>query len=365
MKRIRLPLGERSYHIVIGNRLISRAGHLLKGLSVGTDAFIVSNPLVARLYSTSLKRSLKSSGISSFLEIIPDSEKAKSISVAERVLERIASRDTFRKVFIIALGGGVAGDLAGFLASVYKRGVPYVQIPTTLLAQVDSSIGGKVALDLPVAKNMVGSFYQPRMVISDTDVLKTLPRRQLTNGMAEIIKYGIIKDPALFAYLEKNYQNVLSADPQVLEYVIARSAAIKAAIVSKDEYDTTGLRAILNYGHTIGHAIEATSRYSGRYSHGEAVGIGMICAARISNILGMLDEKTLARITALIKHCGLPTSLKGVSLPAIVKASRHDKKFVNKKNRLVLPKAIGKVKLVEGIPEGVIMEALKTTGGAL
>ncbi|HPM42518.1 MAG TPA: 3-dehydroquinate synthase, partial [Candidatus Omnitrophota bacterium] len=286
-------------------------------------------------------------------------------SVAERVLERIASRDTFKKVFIIALGGGVAGDLAGFLASVYKRGVPYVQIPTTLLAQVDSSIGGKVALDLPVAKNMVGSFYQPRMVISDTDVLKTLPRRQLANGMAEIIKYGIIKDPGLFTYLEKNYRRVLSADPRALEYVIGRSAAIKAAIVSKDEYDTTGLRAILNYGHTIGHAVEATSGYSGRYSHGEAVAVGMICAARISHILGMLNEKTLTRITALIKNCGLPTSLKGVSLPAIVKASRHDKKFVNKKTRLVLPKAIGKVKIVEGVPEDIIVEALKTTGGSM
>lgn len=359
MKKIRLPLGDRSYTIVIGSRIISNAGQLIKKLSIGSDAVIITNRRIARMYSSSLKRSLSANGISVHTEFIPDSEKAKSIPVAENVLERIAGYDAFRKIFIIALGGGVTGDLAGFLASVYKRGIPYVQIPTTLLAQVDSAIGGKVALDLPVAKNLVGAFHQPSIVISDIGVLASLPRRQLANGLAEIIKYGVIKDAKLFAYLEKNYRKILDADPVSLEHVVSRSSAIKASIVAKDEYDLTGVRAALNYGHTIGHAIEATSKYSSRYNHGEAVAIGMVCAARISCLLGMLDADVLDRIESLIKKCGLPSAIKGISVSALINSSRRDKKSINKKNRLVLPVDIGKVKIVEGVPEKTIRDALK------
>lgn len=359
MTTIRLPLGDRSYNILIGSRILSKAGAILKKLSIGTDAVIITNPRLARLYSGILNRSLAASGISARTELVPDSEKAKSISVAENVLGRIAEHDTMKKVFIVALGGGVTGDLAGFLASVYKRGIPYVQIPTTLLAQVDSAIGGKVALDLPVAKNMIGAFHQPSMVISDTGVLATLPRRQLANGLAEIIKYGVIRDAKLFAYLEKNYRKILSSDPSALEYVISRSSAIKAAVVARDEHDIAGIRAILNYGHTIGHAIEAAAGYSGRYNHGEAVAIGMVCAGRISFIMGMIGKDSFDRIYGLVRKCGLPTEPEGLTIASIMNSYRHDKKFVNKKNRLVLPTAIGRVRIVEDVPEKIILDALK------
>ena len=359
MHRIRVHLKDRSYDILVGSGLIRDCGSLIKRLKVGRDAVVITNKHLASLYSKPLEDSLRKSGISVRFESIPDSEKAKAANIATNLINKISAYDTEKSIFIVAFGGGVTGDLAGFVAAVYKRGVPYIQIPTTLLAQVDSSIGGKVAIDLPLAKNLVGAFYQPKLVLSDTALLKSLSGRQVTSGLGEIIKYGVIKDQKLFSYLESNYGLMLNLNAKALEYVIARSSAIKAHFVEKDELDRKGIRAALNFGHTIGHAIEAASSYSGRYNHGEAVALGMIVACEIALKLKMLKSSDADRIRDLISKCGLPTKIKGLRLSDIYNAQLHDKKFVNCKNRFVLPAGIGKIRIVEAVPETIIKESIK------
>ncbi|MCX5667843.1 MAG: 3-dehydroquinate synthase, partial [Candidatus Omnitrophica bacterium] len=285
MRCVKVNLKDRSYNILIGDGLLSKSGAIIKKLKIGRDAVVITNKSLRHAYGKTLKHSLNRSGISVKFELVPDSEKAKSSHTLLKVLDHIAAYDRNRSVFIIALGGGVAGDLAGFAAAVYKRGIPYVQIPTTLLAQVDSSVGGKAAIDLPAGKNLAGAFYQPKVVISDINVLMSLPQRQVRNGLAEIIKYGVIKDRELFVYLEKNYRKAALLDKKTLSTLITRSVRIKARIVADDELDRKGKRMVLNYGHTIGHAIEAASSYSNRYNHGEAIAIGMCVAADIASKL--------------------------------------------------------------------------------
>lgn len=336
-----------------------KAGGILKDLRIGRDAVVVTNKKISSLYGKTLQKSLAKHGISSKIELVADSEKAKSHKALVGLLDRISSYDKKKALFIIALGGGVVGDLAGFAASVYKRGVPYVQIPTTLLAQVDSAIGGKVAIDLPSAKNLAGSFYQPKAVISDVSVLNSLSGRELRSGLAECIKYGVIKDKHLFGYLEDNYKKVLALNKECLERVILSSSRIKAKLVESDELDNKGRRMVLNYGHTIGHAIEAASGYSGRYNHGEAVAIGMIVAARIASRLRILNGEDAFRIESLITKCGLPAVIRGLKFPAIYEAHLHDKKFGRDVNRLVLPVRIGQARIVEDIPDSVITESIK------
>jgi len=359
MKRIRVPLKDRSYDIVVGRGLLKNCGAEIKRLALGSDAIVITNKRLAGLYKGQLESSLKRSGFTVRFELVPDSEKAKSIAVATRLLAGISAYDVHKSIFIIAFGGGVVGDLAGFVAASYKRGVPYVQVPTTLLAQVDSAIGGKVAVDLPVAKNLVGAFYQPRLVLSDVSLIKSLPLRQIRNGLAEVIKYGVIKDRSIFAFLEANCRKVLNGDGRALEYLIARCSRIKAGVVAKDERDAKGVRAILNYGHTMGHAIEAASGYSNRYNHGEAVAIGMIIASRVSASLGRVGPGEVLRIEALVRMAGLPVIAKGLKFGDIYKAHLHDKKFVRGKNRFVLPVKIGAVKVVEGVPDALVKSALK------
>lgn len=359
MQKIKVRLKERSYDIAVGRGLIGRCGIFLKRLHIGSDAVIITNRKLFGLYRKSIPSSLKNSGITSRFEFIPDSERAKSGDTAAKLIGRISAYDTKKQLFIIALGGGVAGDLAGFIASVYKRGIPYVQIPTTLLAQVDSAIGGKVAIDLPVAKNLIGAFHQPRLVLSDALALKTLPGRQVRNGLAEVIKYGIIRDGTLFSFIEKNYRKINALDAKAVEYIVSRCSRIKADVVSKDEFDKKGARAVLNFGHTIGHAIEAAGGYSGRYGHGEAVAVGMVIASRISESLGMLRRQEADRIESLIKKVGLPVSVKGISPEAIYSAYLHDKKFIRGKNRFILPRKIGQVVIAEGVPEHLIKHIVK------
>ncbi|MBI5143522.1 MAG: 3-dehydroquinate synthase [Candidatus Omnitrophica bacterium] len=359
MKKIRISLKKRSHDILIGYGLIRDYGLILKGLDIGKDAVVVTNRRLLDLYGEPLKNSLKKRGLSVRFELVPDSEYAKSIKVLEGLLDRISSYDKYREIFLIAFGGGVIGDLAGFVASVYRRGIPYVQAPTTLLSQVDSAIGGKVAIDLPIAKNLTGAFYQPKVILSDTSLLRSLSLRQMRNGLSEIIKYGIIKDKALFEYLERDYKKILALDRKALEFVISRSSAIKANFVEKDEFDRKGLRAFLNYGHTIGHAIEAASGYSKRYYHGEAIAIGMVGASRISVKLGMMRMQDSVRIEALIKNVGLPARIIGVSISRIYNAYLHDKKFIHRKNRFVLPTRIGSVKITEGVPERIVKDVIK------
>jgi len=296
--------------------------------------------------------------ISISCEKIPDKETSKSNKEATRLIQKISQLDRHRGTFIVAFGGGVVGDLAGFVASIYKRGIPYVQIPTTLLGQVDSAIGGKVAIDTDLAKNLIGAFYQPRAVISDISFLKSLPAREIRSGFAEIIKYGIIADKNLFFFIEKNIKKLLKRDKTSLEYVIYKCSKIKADVVRRDEKDTKGIRAILNYGHTVGHAIEAASGYSKLYTHGEAIAVGMIIAAEISNELGLLKEKELERIESLIKIIGLPTKIKSLKLKKIMDAQSYDKKIIHGVNRFILPTRIGKVKICENISKKMIADII-------
>jgi len=359
LKKVRVGLKDRSYDIVIGPKLFQKIGILLKSVKIGKDAVVITNRRLFAMYGRKLESVLIRSGFNVMFEFVPDSERAKSGEVALDLLNRITNRDQYKTIFLVALGGGVVGDLTGFVASIYKRGIPYIQIPTTLLAQVDSAIGGKTAIDLPAAKNLAGAFYQPKIVISNVSILKSLPERRFRSAMAEIIKYGIIKDKQLFSYLEKNYDKVLKGNEKALEYVISRASKIKSDVVSKDELDNKGLRIILNYGHTAGHAIEAASSYSGLYDHGESVAIGMAIATDIAVEMELLHRNDAERIVALIERCGLPVFAKRLSAQKIYAALGHDKKFIGGKNRFVLPAGIGRVKTVKGVPENIVKNAIK------
>ncbi len=357
MNSVAVKLKENGYKIVIASRAIAQLPSALTALRIGRDAIIITDKTVARHYGRRVESILKSKGFSAKVMAVPAGEKSKSAGVAMKLIEQIARYDVDRKIFIIALGGGVIGDLAGFVAAVYKRGVPYVQVPTTLLAQIDSAIGGKVAIDLSVGKNLTGAFYQPKLVLSDVNFLTTLDKRQIRNGLAEAVKYGVIMDAKLFVYLEKNYAKFLALDPTVLSKVVLDCSRLKAQVVSKDEKETKGLRMILNFGHTLGHAVENAVHYD-KYHHGEAVALGMRMAAHISVSRGLLSVEDSQRINALLTNIGLPEKIKGVSHQKILNAMRHDKKFIAGKNRFVLAHRIGKVSVVTGIPIVQIKQAL-------
>lgn len=358
MKIIRVNLKERSYDIVTGSDILGRIGRLVGKLDIGDSAYIISNPTLKKLYENDLSRALKISGLDFKFKFIPDTEKSKSFSVLYPVIQELSEYNLKRQVFIIAFGGGVVGDLAGFIASIYKRGIAYIQVATTLLAQVDSSIGGKTGVDLPQGKNLIGAFYQPKLVISDVSLLKTLDLRQIRTGLAEIIKYGIIKDPVLFAFLEKNCDRILKKELTSLEFVVIRSIYIKARIVEIDEREEKGIRTILNFGHTIGHAIETAGRYK-KYNHGEAIALGMLTAADISRLLGLINTNIYQRIESLIENAGLPLKIKGIAVNDVIAAHYHDKKFSGNRNKFVLIEKIGKTKIVENIPPEIIKEALE------
>ena len=281
MISIHVHLKANAYDIVIGHNILPHLGKRLNSLGLGENCVVITNPVVQRLHGRALLAGLKKSGIRAKVIAVPAGERAKSAAVANRVIERVARQGGRKKIFIIAFGGGVIGDLAGYVAAVYKRGVPYVQVPTTLLAQVDSAIGGKVAIDLPFGKNLVGAFYQPKVVWSDIKTLSTLTKRQIQNGLAEAVKYGAIADKKLFLFLSRNMEKLLRLDSKALVRVVERSSRIKAKVVAADELDTKGIRAILNFGHTVGHAIEAAGKYN-QYRHGEAIALGMRVAAHIS-----------------------------------------------------------------------------------
>lgn len=364
MRKTRVNLGDRSYEIIICRSETAKLGRIIKQLNLGTDAVIITNSRVKKLFGPVVEKSLLSAGLNVRFEIVPDSEAAKSEKHCLRLLNRISRFDGLgRRVFVVALGGGVIGDLAGFVASIYKRGVPYVQVPTTLLAQVDSSIGGKVAIDLDIGKNLAGSFYQPRLVYSDVSFLKKLPGKELASGLAEVIKYGVIRSPALFSFIRGNLKKILRRDPAALERVVYECGSIKAGVVEKDERDNKDARIILNFGHTVGHAIETAAGYGKRYNHGQAIALGMLAASFISIKLNLLAEADYLKIRVLIKDSGLPVALKGVSKGKIMRALGHDKKFIRGKNRFILPIRIGKTVIKENIPESLIRAAIKTLYG--
>ena len=359
MASVSVRLGERSYIIAI-EKTLERFPRELRRLDPGTEAAVITNPKVKSLFGKKVGNSLRKAGLKTRFLLVPDSEKAKSLKEAMRLLASLSKMDgKGKRLCVVALGGGVVGDLGGFAASAYKRGIPYIQVPTTLLAQVDSSIGGKVAVDLPEGKNLVGSFYQPKLVYSDISFLKRLSGRDFASGMAEVIKYAVIKDRALFGYLERNRQKILKRDAGTLLEIVKRCAKIKAGIVSKDEKEKKSIRTILNYGHTVGHAIEAAHGYSNAYSHGEAVGLGMIAAARISHRSGIFPVEGISRIEKLIGDFGLPVKMKKADMGKIMGSLSRDKKFIRGVNRFVLPVKIGRVVVKEAVPEPLIREEIK------
>ena len=358
MHKVKVDLGKRSYQIVIGSGILDQLGADLKKIEIGTDAFIITNAFLKNKYGAELSQVLTKNGFNCYFKLVADSEQAKSIQTASVVIKQLAKFDQKRKVFIIAFGGGVIGDLAGFVASVYKRGINYVQIPTTLLAQVDSSIGGKTGVDLDLGKNLVGAFYQPKLVFSELNFLKSLNVMQINCGMAEVIKYAVIKDQKLFNFLENNYQKVVRRNLAALEIIINACSRIKAGIVCRDEQETIGLRSILNFGHTIGHAIEAAGGYR-KYNHGQAVGLGMAAAVDLSKKLGLIEAKLALRIRNLIKLYSLPMKIKGVKVAKIIQVHYHDKKFSGKENKFVLIAGIGKPRIVCNIKLGLIKESIQ------
>ena len=354
---IQIRLKENSHKIVVGYAVLPQLGKYLHPLKIGHDAVIITTSSINKLHGQTVCAALKKFRFTVKVCEVPDGEKSKSLECAFKLFNEIACYDVQKKIFIVALGGGVIGDLSGFVASCYKRGIPYIQIPTTLLAQIDSAIGGKVAVDLPSGKNLVGAFYHPKLVLSDVAVLETLSLRQIRNGLAEAIKYGMIGNRKFFEYLEENYKKILSLTPQFLTEVVCVCSRIKTRVVMRDEKETKGIRTILNFGHTIGHAVETALRYN-QYQHGEAVAVGMGVAADISVRMGLLRSQDALRLKQLIKAVGLPTQLKNVSVNEILQAMAHDKKFIGKKNRFVLATGIGRVGVFEGVKTDVIQQTL-------
>ncbi len=343
MRRVHVSLGERSYDIKIGAGLIERLGSECKKLKLGQRCAIITDSNIPKWAVRSATKSLKAQGFEVALFALKAGEKSKSLRNVEAVFNSLAEHRIERGSFLVALGGGVVGDLAGYAAASYLRGIDFVQVPTTLLAQVDSSVGGKTGVNLKAGKNLVGAFHQPRLVLCDTDILKNLPDREYRSGIAEIIKYGIIYDAKLFRRLEKEMDLLVAKDPKVITRTVARSCEIKAEVVAEDEKEG-GLRAILNFGHTVGHAIEAVSQY-GKYLHGEAISIGQVAAARLSeDVLGLSNEESL-RIERLFQAAGLPITIKlnATAKQRIVKAMSLDKKVSGGVVKFVLASEIGKV----------------------
>ena len=355
MKKLKVRLDTNGYEIHIGSGVLRHTGHQLKEKGFAGKVIIITNPIVKKLYGNALKQGLTRDGFKAIILEVPDGEEQKSLETAGRLYQELTNHYAERTTPILALGGGVIGDLAGFVAATYLRGVPLVQIPTTLLAQVDSSIGGKVAVNHGQLKNNIGAFYQPRLVITDIDTLKTLPAKELANGLTEVIKSAVIWDREFFAYLERNLEPVKSLDARLLEGIVFQSARIKADVVEKDEKEL-GLRSILNYGHTIGHAIESASDF--KMEHGEAVAIGMLAAGRISNQMGILDQKELARLKRVIEKVDLPTEMPSLKSKKLIQAMEHDKKVLGGKIRFVLLKSIGTVFITDEVSPSLIEQAL-------
>jgi len=359
MKKVKLKLDGRSYNIYVGSGAIKKLPEIIEGMKFTGPVVVVSDKIVAAKTKSIVDPIFKKLSNEVHQIVVPASERSKSIKVYEDTVHKICKNTKRHKPLIIALGGGVIGDLAGFVAATYRRRVPLIQVPTTLLAQVDSSVGGKVGIDLPQAKNLIGAFYQPNAVIIDTDFLKYLPKRQIRNGLGEVIKYAIISSPSFFRYLENNMKALLALNKKVLEEVIHECVSIKAVIVEEDEYDDKNIRIALNFGHTLGHAIETACEYSKRFNHGEAIAVGMLLAGEIALNLLMLRGSDFDRMKDLIKRAGLPSDIKGIPLNKILSSHEYDKKFITGINRFVLPKRIGRVEIIEDIPGLLIKTVLK------
>jgi len=355
MHTLNVDLGSRSYPIHVGAGLLARAELIAQRLPK-KKAAIITNLTVAPHYLAPLQRALEALGVDVVPITLPDGEQHKNWETLNRIFDALLEHRCERGTTVIALGGGVVGDLGGFAAAAYLRGVPYVQVPTTLLAQVDSAVGGKTAINHPLGKNMIGAFYQPRAVIADTDTLATLPQRELAAGIAEVIKYGLIRDPVLFEWLEKNMARLVNRESEPLAHAIERSCAIKAEIVALDEREE-GVRVLLNFGHTFGHAIEAGTGY-GTWLHGEAVGAGMALAARLSLRLGLIGQEEVQRVDSILKAAGLPLRAPDLGVSRYLDLMGHDKKVEGGRIRFVLLKRIGEAFVSADVAGAALADAL-------
>ena len=346
-----------NYPVIAGWGVIDRLGEHLTELGLGPTAYIVTDENVMRPYGRSAQWALQRAGIAAHCFVIPAGETSKSFGQAQEIYEWLVGLKAERGQPIIAIGGGVAGDLGGFVASTFLRGVPFVQVPTSMAAMVDASIGGKVAVNLPQAKNMVGAFYQPRAVLADVQSLSTLGKRELSEGWAEAIKHGLILDPALVDVFEEHAEALMDVEPEISTAVIRRSMAIKADVVSQDERETLGVRILLNYGHTIGHALEASTEY-GRFMHGEGVSVGMMGAARIAREMGMIGDDVIDRQRRLLQRFNLPITAANVDLDDVRRAMSLDKKTVGGANRWVLLEDVGQATVRRDVPTELVDDTL-------
>ncbi len=352
---IRVDLGAASYDIVIGPECLGRLGPLMRSFDLTDRALVVTHPGIGSLYGERTTESLRSAGFEPAVIEVPDGEGQKSLEWAEKLYDAMLSHRMDRRSPVIALGGGVIGDLAGFASATFLRGVPFVQAPTSLLAQVDASVGGKVAVDHRRGKNLIGAFYQPLLVLASLDTLDSLPDRELRAGMAEVIKYGVIADAGLFAYIEGRLDEILGRDSGVLAHLVARSCEIKADVVAGDEREQ-GRRAILNFGHTMGHAIETQTGML----HGEAVSIGMVYAARVAERMGVVDGEGVGRLIDLVRRTGLPQRCDGLDVAGTIETMKLDKKSVGGRLRFILPKRIGEVVIRDDVPDEYVRSVLTT-----
>jgi 3-dehydroquinate synthase len=352
MESLRVALGERSYPIHIGVDLLERAD-LYRPYLAGGSAALVTNDVVAPLYLSRVKKAI---GVTAVEIIVPDGEHAKAWDSLERIFDALLAARCGRDTLMVALGGGVIGDLAGFAAATYQRGMPFLQVPTTLLAQVDSSVGGKTAINHARGKNMIGAFHQPRAVISDVATLDTLPDRELRAGLAEVVKHGLALDSVFVGWLEANIGGLLARDRSALAYAVKRSCELKAEIVGADEREA-GVRALLNFGHTFGHAIEAGTGY-GSWLHGEAIGAGMVMAAELSLRLKLIEERDVERVRKLVASAGLPLTGPALAPERLMELMAVDKKAAQGKLRFVVLEGIGRAALRGGIADRLVREAI-------
>ena len=352
MENVRVELGENSYNILIGENILSDVAEFIANKNFTNKILVVTDSNVKKICGEKFFNELERRNIFFETAVIPAGETSKNLREAEKLYTLAIERGFDRKSVIIALGGGVVGDLAGFVAATFMRGIPFIQVPTSLLAQVDSSVGGKTAVNHALGKNLIGAFYQPSAVFIDINFLKELPEREIKSGLGEIIKYGVISDADFFSYLEENAERILNRDIDALEYVIKKSCAIKAEVVSADEKES-GLRKILNFGHTIAHAVEEETHYK-KYRHGEAVAIGMVGAALISEELGKVDFSDVQRLENLIKKFGMVTRCEGCDVEKMYSAILRDKKTLAGKVNWVLMRGFGEVEITSDVPESVV-----------
>ncbi|UCD44468.1 MAG: 3-dehydroquinate synthase [Candidatus Bathyarchaeota archaeon] len=358
---ITVELGERSYLVHVGRGLIGRVGALIRErLPAARKCAVVTSKAILGIHGNALMEALGGASIEATSVLVPDGEEAKTWSCAERLIGELLENRLARKSAVVAFGGGAVGDLSGFVSAIFLRGVSLVQVPTTLLAQVDSSLGGKAAVNHPMGKNLVGAFHQPSLVVSDPELLITLPRREVLSGMAEVVKHGVIADSELFDYIEKRSGELVDTDPDALSHVVRRSVAIKARLVSLDERDSKGVRVILNYGHTAGHALETLTGHELR--HGEAVAMGMEIAARISAELGLIEEVDVGRQIRLLERLGLGMTPPKVGVEDMMDAMRRDKKTERGSIRFVLPTGIGTPPVFRAVQDELISSVLEGEG---